>query len=97
MTAREFVRYVTASENDASPRELRGHDALCGVLAMLRSAIQQEIATNEGIAASVGVWMAQHGDPTPEKVQAWVNLAEFDDVMTVDIPLEVWFEVMEAD
>lgn len=76
---------------------VRGEDPmtrLVALVALLRTARQGEIATNEGIDASVRAFRRLYGAVTTETVDRFSALG---DALDVDIPMDQILAVMEAD
>jgi hypothetical protein len=71
-------------------------DCLVGILAILRSAMQGETATDEGVTASVRAWKNEHGEVTSEAIRDWVaSLPE--SLTTYEFPEEFVMSAIKPD
>lgn len=92
MTLAEFVDSMY-EEDDEGPVDSRS--VLVGVVALLRSLMQREITTDEGILAGCNAWVEAYGKPTEEKIRTMV--AAFGEMAHKPIPIAYIEAVMKAD
>jgi len=99
MTLPEIVELILEDDEELNaefPNTTPAMTALVTSLALMRSSLQREIATSEGIAASVEKWKEFYGQATPESVRNWV--AQLGEKMrSIPIPLSYVLEVASAD
>ena len=88
MTLREIDKCLRDDGDDPM-------DRLVAALALLRSISQLEVATSEGIAASVNEFRRQYGDVTHANVDRFMQMPP--GVLDTDIPNEYVLEVLDAD
>lgn len=98
MTLRKLVE-IALIDDPEDPEEYPGHNAVCAltvIYGILRSIDQREQATEEGIAASVRMWIKLFGEPTNEKVRAQLD-GSLRLVADIDIPEQFIEEFLEAE
>jgi hypothetical protein len=88
MTFRELVFDVCEVDDDPMC-------ALVCALQLLRSTVQREAATDEGVTASINEWKRHYGDITSAKVRAWVE--NIPRIAALEIPDEAIEKYLMAD
>lgn len=96
------MTFITLNEINSLLREIEiseqrsARERLVAYIAILRSVIQREIATNEGIEAALAAYNAKFGEPTTENVDAFVDGLSFE-LREKPIPYKYVEEILDAD